>query len=47
MTLGVGNVVAKVNEDGTLVTGELAHKFKVIWIDGYGKLVLTMLEQVE
>jgi NifB/MoaA-like Fe-S oxidoreductase len=47
MTLGVGNVLAKVNEDGTPVTGEVARKFKVTWISGYGSPVLVMLEQVE
>lgn len=45
MTLGVGDRLAKVDENGKPIENEMAREFEVIWISGYTKVVLVVLEE--
>lgn len=47
MTLSVGNIVAKLDEEGKPVTGEMAREFKVLTLAGYGKVQIVVLEEVK
>lgn len=47
MTLSAGNVVAKIDENGNKIETEMSREYKVLYVSGYEKVKIVVLEDVK